>query len=67
MMLLRQANKHNMTSFVKEYVDYIQKNFPNSSDFENDAKYIADKVEERDDFGEIDNLDYNEDDVGDLY
>lgn len=61
------VSQHNMTSFVKEYVDYIQKNFPNSSDFENDAKYIADKVEERDDFGEIDDLDYNEDDVGDLY
>lgn len=61
------VSQHNMTDFVKKYVDCIQKDFPNSSDFENDAKRIADEVEERDDFGEIDNLDYNEDDVGDLY
>lgn len=61
------VSQQNMTNFVTEYVDYIQGDFINSSDFENDAKYIADKVEERAVFGEIDNLDYNQDDVGDSY
>lgn len=65
--VMNNVSQHNMADFVKEYVDCIQKDFINSSDFENDAKRIADKIEERDDFGEIDNLDYNQDDVGDLY
>ena len=60
------VSQHNMTKFVKEYVDYIQKDFPNSSDFKNGAEYIADKVEKDAIFGEIDNLDYNQYDVDDL-
>lgn len=64
--VMNTVSQRNMTDFVKEYVDCIQKAFPNSSDFENDAKYIADKVEKDAVFGEIDDLDYNQDDVGDL-